>query len=322
MNPLSAIFGAGVAIRNALYGRQVLKARRLTRPVVSIGNISVGGSGKTPFVIALGTLLNERGISFDVLSRGYGRNSTEITAVDPNGSPEQFGDEPLLIAQKLNAPVIVGADRYQAGLLAEKNFSGKLHLLDDGFQHRRLYRDFDIVLLQPNDLQDALLPVGRLREPLSSLRRAHALVLPDTMEWSFDNKRIWHVSRRMAIDASAKSGKAVAFCGIARPEQFFTGLGMNGQSKVIKTVTFPDHHRYSQQDVARLLSIRAAAGAQIFITTEKDRINLGPLASQLEPLNTVALSMELQDARSVVDGLINNLEQSSGCRLWPGHEKI
>jgi tetraacyldisaccharide 4'-kinase len=126
----------------------------------------------------------------------------------------------------------------------------------------------------------------------------------------------------MAIDAKTKVEKAVAFCGIARPEQFFTGLGVNGVNQAIKTVTFPDHHRYSQQDVAQLLSIKSAAGTQIFITTEKDRINLGPLASQLGPLNTVALSMELRDARSVVDDLINNLEQSSGCRLWPGHEKI
>ena len=154
MNPLSAIFGAGVAIRNALYDRDVFPVKKLARPVVSIGNISVGGSGKTPFVIALGQLLAERGIAFDVLSRGYGRSSTEIAVVDPDGSPAQFGDEPLLIARKLQSPVIVGADRYQAGLLAEQKFASKLHLLDDGFQHRRLHRDFDIVLL-PEKIRQA-----------------------------------------------------------------------------------------------------------------------------------------------------------------------
>jgi tetraacyldisaccharide 4'-kinase len=315
MNPLSMTFGAGVAFRNALYDRQVLKAHKLSRPVVSVGNISVGGSGKTPFVIALGTLLGQRGISFDVLSRGYGRSSSDIAAVDPNGSPEQFGDEPLLIAQKLKAPVVVGTDRYQAGLLAEKSFPTKLHLLDDGFQHRRLHRDFDIVLLQPGDLQDALLPAGRLREPLSCLRRARALVLPDSLEWSFNDKPIWRVNRQMTIDANAKAEKAIAFCGIARPEQFFAGLNISGERQVVKTVAFPDHHRYSQKDIARLLSIKATASAQIFITTEKDKINLGPLASQLEPLSTVALTMELQDAGSAVDDLIKTLEQCSGCRL-------
>ena len=123
MNPLSAIFGAGVALRNTLYDRGVFKVRKLQRPVVSVGNLSVGGSGKTPFVIALGELLKEREIQFDILSRGYGRRTTSVAVVDPAGSPAQFGDEPLLLARRLQSPVIVGADRYQAGLLAERTFS-------------------------------------------------------------------------------------------------------------------------------------------------------------------------------------------------------
>jgi len=176
MNPLSGIFGAGVALRNALYDRGVLKVRKLTRPVVSVGNISVGGSGKTPFVIALGELLKERGIAFDVLSRGYGRGSSEIAVVDPQGSPQEFGDEPLLIARKLEIPVVVGADRYQAGLFAEKKFDAQVHLLDDAFQHRQLNRDFDVVVVPASDLEDTLLPVGRLREPISSLNRADVVV--------------------------------------------------------------------------------------------------------------------------------------------------
>src|SRR5262249_31670976 len=134
MNPLSAIFGAGASLRNGLYDRGVFKVRKLARPVVSVGNLSVGGSGKTPFVITLGQLLKQRGIPCDVLSGGSGRSFGETAVVDTDGSPEQFGDEPLLIARKLEVPVIVGADRYQAGLLAEKQFSSKLHLLDDGFQ--------------------------------------------------------------------------------------------------------------------------------------------------------------------------------------------
>src|SRR5215472_3816311 len=115
MNPLSAIFGVSVAIRNGLFNRRLLAVKKLTRPVVSVGNLSVGGSGKTPFVIALGSLLQARGIAFDVLSRGYGRGNKEIAIVDPKGLPWDFGDEPLLIARKLQVPVIVGADRYQAG---------------------------------------------------------------------------------------------------------------------------------------------------------------------------------------------------------------
>ncbi len=174
MNPLSSIFGLGVTIRNTLYDRGVFKAHKLRGPVISIGNISVGGSGKTPFVIALGELLIRRGIQFNVLSRGYGRKTRGVALVDRNGPPEEFGDEPLLIARKLNVPVAVGENRFKAGLFVENEFGPQLHLLDDGFQHRSLARDFDIVLVNSEDSSDRLLPAGRLREPITSLRRANA----------------------------------------------------------------------------------------------------------------------------------------------------
>src|SRR6202158_675928 len=157
---LSSVFGMGVRSRNALYDRGLLRARCLPGPVVSVGNLSVGGSGKTPFVILLGELLKARGIKFDVLSRGYGRRSRGVRLVDPAGLPQEFGDEPLLIARKLQVPVVVGEDRYEAGRFAESKFGAQLHLLDDGFQHRALARDFDIVLVTPQDANDRLLPSG------------------------------------------------------------------------------------------------------------------------------------------------------------------
>ena len=116
----------------ALFARAGLQA-----PVVSIGSISAGGAGKTPFLIMLGELLKDRGLAFDVLSRGYGRRTKGVALVDPNGTPQEFGDEPLLIARKLGVPVIVGEDRYAAGQFAEQKFGPQAHLLDDGFQHRR-----------------------------------------------------------------------------------------------------------------------------------------------------------------------------------------
>ena len=179
MNPLSAIYGTGIDIRNRLYDRGTFRARRLRGPVVSIGSISAGGAGKTPFVIMLGGLLKQRGIAFNVLSRGYGRKTKGVLLVDPEGSPQEYGDEPLLIARKLGVPVIVGEDRYEAGEFAEEKFGLQAHLLDDGFQHRRLARDFDIALATERDLQDSLLPTGRLREPLTSLARATAIVWMD-----------------------------------------------------------------------------------------------------------------------------------------------
>jgi tetraacyldisaccharide 4'-kinase len=312
MNPLSMLFGAAVALRNALYDRGILKTHKLARPVVSIGNISVGGSGKTPFVIALGELLKQRGIKYDVLSRGYGRSSTETAVVDASGSPDQFGDEPLLIARKLQVPVIVGADRYQAGLLAEKKFSSRLHLLDDGFQHRRLHRDFDIVLLPSEDLAGALLPVGRLREPPSALRRADAMVLPGPLEFPKLSTHVWPVRRMVTL--SAMGGKAVAFCGIARPGQFFDAIKGLGQ-EVADKMTFRDHHRYQQIDVDRLLRLKSNTGAEAFITTEKDLINLGPLSAQLQPLRTAELRMQLEAPNQALTFLLETLEQRTGCRV-------
>jgi tetraacyldisaccharide 4'-kinase len=314
MNPLSAIFGAGVAVRNALYDHGIFHVKKLAVPVVSIGNISVGGSGKTPFVVALGQLLAERGIAFDVLSRGYGRTSTEIAVVDPQGSATQFGDEPLLIARKLQVPVIVGADRYRAGLLAEQKFSSKLHLLDDGFQHRRLHRDFDIVLLPSEDQAGSLLPPGRLREPITALKRADAVVLFDSQTQPMEGKHVWHGAR--LIELPATGGKIIAFSGIARPRQFLEGL-KSSKSEIVGALSFRDHHRYDQRDIDRLLALRKQTGADGFITTEKDLINLGPLASQLSPLKTAGLRIELESAQQVVIEMIKTVEERSGQQIQP-----
>jgi tetraacyldisaccharide 4'-kinase len=316
MNPLSTIFGAGVAVRNALYDRGIIKARRLACPVISVGNISVGGSGKTPFVIALGRLLKERGIEFDVLSRGYRRRGAGVAIVDPNGSPEQFGDEPLLIARKLQVPVIVGAPRYEAGLLAERQFAHRLHLLDDGFQHRGLHRDFNIVMLPASDMEDTLLPGGRLREPLSALRRADALVVMGQLavqkNVAVPKNLVWRVRRRIII--AGIEAKAIAFCGVARPEQFFSGLSDLG-IEIAEEVSFPDHHRYTEKDIAQLIDLKSRFAAGGFLTTEKDLINLGSLAARLQPLHTAELVLSLEDPTFALSTLFGTLERRSGCRF-------
>src|ERR671922_408481 len=226
MNPLASIFGAGVRLRNTLYDRGTLPVRRLQGPTISVGNLSVGGSGKTPFVLLLGELLKARGVKFDVLSRGYGRQSRGVLLVDAGGSSRDFGDEPLLIARRLEVPVVLGEDRYEAGVFAETKFGLQLHILDDGFQHRALARDFDIVLVTPDDARDRLLPAGRLREPMSSLRRADAVVLSSGASAEQlplrPEQRVWRV-RRGIIPRGVPS-RPVAFCGIARPQNFFLQL--------------------------------------------------------------------------------------------------
>jgi tetraacyldisaccharide 4'-kinase len=287
----------------------MMTVRGLEGPVVSIGNLTVGGSGKTPFLISLGELLKQRGIAFDVLSRGYRRQTQGVAIVDPNGSAREFGDEPLLIARKLGAHVVVGEDRYQAGETAEATFGPQLHLLDDGFQHRRLARDFDIVLVTPADAQDSLLPSGRLREPIASLARADAIVLtndtsPDGM--GLRSQLVWRVRRN--IDAPPTKEPCIAFCGIARPENFFSQLKAAGLT-LADTRNFHDHHRYTDADIGVLLRLCQQTSAQAFITTEKDAVNLGAHLQTLQPIHIVPVRMNLENPGPALDAMLAAIAQ-------------
>jgi len=309
MNFLASTYGLGVRARNALYDRGVLHTRRLQGPVVSVGNISVGGSGKTPFVLLLGELLKARGVKFDVLSRGYGRKTKGVALVDPAGSAEEFGDEPLLIARRLGVGVVVGEDRYDAGVFAENKFGPQLHFLDDGFQHRALARDFDIVLVTPDDARDKLLPAGRLREPLTSLARADAVVLssgasPDA--FPLNGKLVWRARR--GILPKNVPNRPVVFCGIARPQNFLMQLRTAGIEPVSEAL-YRDHHAYSERDIADLLKLRQQSEAEGFVTTEKDAINLGGYLSALAPLAVVPVTMELVDAANALDTMLRMIAE-------------
>lgn len=312
MKPLSTIYRGIVATRNALYQRQLLHARVLRGPVISVGNLSAGGSGKTPFVMLLGELLKARGIKFDVLSRGYGRKSRGVLLVNPAGLPQQYGDEPLLIARKLQVPVILGEDRYEAGVYAEAKFGSQVHLLDDGFQHRALARDFDIVLVTPQDATDRLLPAGRLREPLASLRRADAIVLtsgasPDP--FPVEGKIIWR-ARRGIVPKNVQP-RPVVFCGIARPQNFLLQL-RSASIEPVAEAFYRDHHAYTQKDIRELLELKRRSEAGGFVTTEKDAINLGPYLAALEPLAVIPVRMELADAANALDTMLRQIEERKG----------
>lgn len=309
MNPLAALYGAAVRARNELYDRGALTLSHLQGPVVSIGNLTVGGSGKTPFLILLGELLKEHSILFDVLSRGYRRMTTGVVPVDPLGAPREYGDEPLLIARKLGVPVIVGEDRYAAGRLGEEKFGPRLHLLDDGFQHRRLAREFDIVLATSSDARDSLLPTGRLREPLSSLRRADAVVLTNDMPGDglrLGRQQVWRVTRD--IVAPQTKEPCLAFCGIARPQNFIAQLRTAG-IMLAGTRSFRDHHRYSAEDVRQLLRLRQQHGAAAFVTTEKDAVNLDGHLEALQPIHVVPVSMQLHNAAAVLEFILATISE-------------
>ena len=317
--PIVLLYALGVRLKNAAYVYRWLKPQPLSWPVVSVGNLSVGGTGKTPVVMLLARLLAERGWSVDVLSRGYGRRSNSVDCVDPQGSPAEFGDEPILMARS-GISVYVGADRYQAGLLAEKapyraeGDRRRLHILDDGLQHRKLARAVDIVLVQRADLRDEMLPVGRLREPLSALERADIVVLRAEDADLADRVRllmrrkdaacIWLIERRTTFPSSARDiPSAVAFCGLGDPDGFFQEL-RRADIPVQKEIVFRDHHVYTKQDVARLLTVARSVGAKCFITTEKDSVRFsGALRAEMEaeiPLLVTGLEVSLRaEARSV-----------------------
>jgi len=275
--------------------------------VISVGNLSAGGSGKTPFVLLLGELLAARGIKFDVLSRGYGRRSRGTRLVDPAGLPQEFGDEPLLLARKLRVPVVVGEDRYEAGRFAESRFGPQFHLLDDGFQHRALARDFDIVLVTPQDANDRLLPAGRLREPLHSLRRADAVVLASgaaAEPFLLQGQLVWRARR--GIVPNDVPPRPVVFCGIARPQNFVLQLKAANIEPVAEAF-YRDHHAYCEKDVRELLDLKQRSEAGGFVTTEKDAVNLGGYLSALAPLSVVPVKMELADAANAVDTMLHKI---------------
>jgi tetraacyldisaccharide 4'-kinase len=313
LGPLELVYRALVRTRNARFDRR--PAQRLGWPVVSIGNLSVGGAGKTPLVICLARLLEREGFHADVLSRGYGRSGQTVERVDGAGSVQRYGDEPLLIARSMGVPVYVGASRYAAGLLAESEYGGEgVHLLDDGFQHRRLGRNLDIVVMHRSDLQERLLPAGRLREPLSSLLRADVIVLRQEdaeLESAFRayvraECCFWRVRRRLALPSLAlpsKVQRAVAFCGIARPDEFFQALAGAG-AEVVERIRFRDHHRYTTADIDRLAELGRRLGGDAFLITAKDEVKLdAAMRSRLNavaPLYTAALTVEIEDEEAVL----------------------
>ncbi|HEY6447218.1 MAG TPA: tetraacyldisaccharide 4'-kinase [Acidobacteriaceae bacterium] len=288
--PLVPLYAAAVGAKDLAYARRWAKPQWLRGPVISVGNVSVGGSGKTPLTIRLAELLREREIAVDVLSRGYGRDGRRVEGVDAGGSAEEFGDEPLLIARSAGVPVYVGASRYAAGVLAESESPvTRVHLLDDGFQHRRLARDVDIVVLHRSDFGERLLPAGRLREPLPSLSRAQILVLrEEDRDLEPELRRrglcqpVWFVERRLEVPTVRR---VVAFCAIARPEEFFAALRQHGV-EVAAQRSWRDHHRFRTAEIDELMAMQRERAAEGFLTTEKDLVRLS--TEQREKLARVA----------------------------------
>jgi len=324
LTPLIPAYRLGLWMSERRLGSRAEPVRRLRYPVVSIGNLSTGGAGKTPLAIALARALTERGFRVDVLSRGYGRKSEFALRVDAEGTAEEFGDEPLLIAREAGVPVYVAAQRFDAGRLAEADVAAALadeevkpvvHLLDDGFQHRQLARDVDILLLDRRDWEDALLPAGNRREPLNAIHRASVVAIPaydtalenELRAWGWTGP-VWRVRR--SVETPAVAGPVLAFCGIARPEQFFAGLEAGGL-QIAGRKAFPDHAAYKASDLERLIAEARSVGAVALVTTEKDRVRMGAMASCFPedlPLKTARLQSRIENQQEAIDWLVGRVQ--------------
>jgi tetraacyldisaccharide 4'-kinase len=324
--PLVPLYGAAQALDAAAYARGWRRVQRLRWPVVSVGNLSVGGAGKTPFVIALALALAERGWLVDVLSRGYGRTSDAVERVGAEGVEDaaaRHGDEPWLIAQRSGVPVFVGRQRSAAGRMAETTVVDTrgprhVHLLDDGMQHRALARDAEIVLLHRSDFRTTLLPAGRLREPLAALERADFVVLREedmdlikrARRWMRTDALVWTIRRELEVPALL--GAAVVFSAIAHPQEFVDGLRARGVT-IAASKAWRDHHRFTDGDVTMLSELAAKHRAASFITTEKDAVRLTKeqrtRLGKVVPLLVPALTVRLLEPEAALAALEERLLQ-------------
>jgi tetraacyldisaccharide 4'-kinase len=300
---ISAIFAASARARRRWYDRRPYARRRLAQPVVSIGNLSVGGSGKTPTVAHLARRLVSWGERPSILTRGYGRlrpRDGVVVVREPDrivGRLDESGDEPLMLARAAEGvAVLVSPDRYAAGCLAERAFGCTVHLLDDGFQHLALVRDVDLLIVTDADFSDRTLPSGRLREPLDVAAAADAVLASDcepARVAALGAKRVYRLSRTTGSASAADGGPVFIVTGIARPERVMVSAQEAGWT-VAGTRYFNDHHQYSRAEVDALVERARATGAQALLTTAKDAVRFAPHEPLALPLLVLPLEVTIE----------------------------
>lgn len=309
-----------IRTRASLYSLGLFKTKRLPRPVISIGNITVGGTGKTPLVMALSAGLMKRGIPIAVLSRGYRRKKGSGPMVTDGQnlflSSDESGDEPFLMASLLKGiPIFVGKNRFRNGTLALERFPVRGFLLDDGFQHLPLHRDLNIVLIDSNvGFGDGhLLPRGILREPLFHLKRADLFLLTKAEDqkacqmlkstlqniWpakpvfqsQFEPAGLIHPDGKMEPPHLFKGKRVLALSGIANPNYFSSLLKRCGMD-VVKEMIYADHHHYTTRDLTSM--VEEVKKIEVIVTTEKDLVKLKTLPIGSLPLYALRIDMKIQ----------------------------
>lgn len=339
----AAGYRAGVQIRDWTFSMGLRRVRRLPCRVVCVGNLTVGGTGKTPCAIALARWLRARGHAAGILLRGYGRHGSGFTVAadtrEARARWETVGDEAILLARRLpDVPVVVGADRFQAGQEALRRFRLDVLLLDDGFQHRQLHRDLDLVLVDATDPFGGgrLLPRGRLREPVSGLSRAQVIILSRADQAS-DLPGLRRCLEQIAPGAaqiltrhrpsrltdlsgdeehppgSLLGQRLLAVSGIANPEGFHRTLTDLGAVPA-GTLTFPDHYAYGPADIARMRRAAEEARVDLIITTEKDAIRLSPWEEggpARPPVLVLCVELEILEGAEVLDARLTQVVEGA-----------
>jgi len=342
MFPLLKLYQWLLGWRNWMWDRELFTPRRLSGKVISIGNLTVGGTGKTPFTLYVARFLHQKDFRVAVLSRGYKRKKRRALTVVSDGekifSPPRYGgDEPYLIARSLaGVAVVVHPNRYRAGRWAEESFGAEVHLLDDGFQHRRLWRDVDILLLDGNESQQELhlFPRGRLREPLKGMKRADIIVITNSILGQrpspvlealkeqnptaplFHSQRLlrglfWVKGDREVKETPFRTRRIVSFCAIAQPLYFEEDL-RRLQLEIVRSLRFRDHHWYKQREVDAVVSTARQLGAEAVVTTEKDALRLGHLELGDLPFLYLKIGAKIREEEKFQQTLMRKLQLKSG----------
>ncbi|RMG06054.1 MAG: tetraacyldisaccharide 4'-kinase [Acidobacteria bacterium] len=336
---ISYLYAFGVHLRLMLYGKNILRSHSLGKPTIAIGNLTAGGTGKTPLTIFIAKELAKRRLKICILTRGYGRKEPQnMLLVSSEGKimlydVESSGDEPLEMAERLkgdsNVSIIADANRIRAARWAIEKLNPDVFILDDAFQHLQVKRDVNLLLIDSTNPfgNMQLLPAGILREPLSSITRADAVLLTKenlSSQEKLDSLKnmikdihptakvfsakiypldVVHLNNKIEAIDEIKANKTLAFCAIANPDAFFQLLKAEN-FKICATKVFPDHYRYSQEDVSRIETLAMQKGANLLITTPKDAVKLRKLNFSLP---CTVLMTELKPDEEFLNWLLHKL---------------
>lgn len=332
MGLFSALYELMIARRNRRFADGRATVHRASLPVISVGNVIVGGTGKTPTVHAIARILQEHGYKPAIVLRGYGRATRGARIVRTHAgivmNAQQSGDEAMMHAYALHIPVVVAEKRIDGARLVAEHTEANVIILDDGFQHRSIFRDLDVVLVNEATIADQrLLPEGRLREPLSSLGRADVVVLTQNGVSEHDVRPFMradalllrtHVEMRSAYSLATVTGlqqrallldRVIAVTAIANPERFLSSLhALSENTALVRHVAFRDHHRFRKRNVRMMITMARTTNVRMIVITEKDAVKLLEFAEQFSmagiEVAVVPIQLSIDDGKTAFEQLL------------------